>query len=121
MGIVFGIRPFIVEGKKTTNRDCINAIIQAIIEEPRCTRYVINSHIVLPALERENWKVLVKTKLKVQKVKYQLKVFDCIPYEGKLRVRIVFSETKTAQFIKIDTSGDLYEVLEKRYHKLIKV
>ena len=119
--IIWAIAPFIVEGKKTTNKNCINAIIQAIIEVPRCASYMVNSHIVLPALERENWKILVKTKIKVQKVKYQLKVFDCLPYKGNLRVRIVFNETKTATFIKIDTSGDLSEVLEKRYHKLIKV
>ena len=105
---------------KLNNKQCVTAITQYIISEPRKAANLLATHNIMPALDYCNWKLLAKVKYTYKKTKYRLKVFDCMPYNGKLRVRFVQNTGDGGLFIKFDTSGNLNEVLEKKYHKKIK-
>ena len=93
--------------------------MQFIVINHKKLPHLIDTYNAMPALDYCNWRLLAKAKFKTKKEKHRLKVFDCIPYEGKLRVRIVQDE-EGALFIKYETSGDLKEVLEKKYRKKLK-
>ncbi len=104
---------------KLNTRQCITAIMQFIVINHKKLPQLIDTYNAMPALDYCNWQLLAKAKYKIKERSYRLKVFDCIPYEGKLRVRIVQNE-ESGLFIKYETSGDLKEVLEKKYRKRLK-
>ena len=104
---------------KLNTRQCVTAIMQFIVANHKKLPQLIGSYNAMPALDYCSWRLLAKAKYKIGKRSYHLKVFDCIPYESKLRVRIVQNE-EGGLFIKYETSGDLKEVLEKKYRKRLK-
>lgn len=104
---------------KLDTRQCITAIMQFIVISHKKLPQLIGTYNAMPALDYCNWRLLVGAEYKIKKRSYRLKVFDCIPYEGKLRVRIVQNE-EGGLFIKYETSGNLKEVLEKKYRKKLK-
>ena len=100
-----------ISQNKLNSKQCITAIMQYIISEPRKAANLSDTYNIMPALDYCNWELLAKVKCTYKKTKYRIKIFDCTHYEGKLRIRIVQNTSDCGLFIKFDTSGNSKEAL----------